>query len=90
MITTIEKQYRDVLASSICFPRRVLSTENSNSEQTLLKECFRAGQKTALHSKRGTRPVFGFSVEQADSTVTVVVQRRRQQDSRRCMAHKEL
>lgn len=95
MITTIEKQYGDVLALSICFPRRVLSTENSNVEQTLLKKCFGAEQKTAVHSKRGTRPVFGgFFVEQADSTVTVVVRRRRQAGLQGepcgCNAHKEL
>lgn len=58
MITTIEKQYRDVLGLSTCFPRRVLSTENSNSEQILLNKRFGAEQKTALRSKRGTRPVF--------------------------------
>lgn len=95
MITTIEKQYRGVLGLSICFPRRALSTENSNSEQILLNKWFGAEQKTALHSKRGTRAVFlgFFFVEQADSTVTVVVQRRQaglQGEPCGCNAHKEL
>lgn len=94
MITTIEKQYRDVLGLSICFPRQLLSTENSNSEQILLNKWFGAEQNTALHSTRGTSPVFwGFFVEQAASTVTVVVQRRQaglQGEPCGCKAHKEL
>lgn len=53
MITSIGEQYRDVLGLSICFPTRVLSTENSNSEQIDLNKQFGDEQKAALHSKRG-------------------------------------
>lgn len=91
MITSIEKQYRDILGLSICFPAQVLSTENSNSEQILLNKQFGAQQKTALHSKRG--PSLFFFVQEADSTVNTAVQRRQaglQGETCVCNAHKEL
>lgn len=93
MIATTEKQYRGVLGLSICFPRQVLSTENSNSEQILFNKWFE--QRRKHHCTAREEPdLFGvFFVEQADSTVTVVVQRRQaglQGEPCGCNAHKEL
>lgn len=69
MITSIEKQYGGILGLSICLPRRVLSTETSNSEQMLLNKQFGAEQKSSTAQQEKNQLlllffIFGFCTAQ--------------------------